>query len=226
MSFIKKGFDSLTGKTAAKEASKAQQQGTQLGMEEQRRQFDMLQQLMQPYVQSGTGALQGQNDLLGLNGFDKQQGAIGNIENSPFFKSQYQQAENALLQNAAATGGLRGGNFQEVLADNRSNMLFGNVQQQLQNLSGASANGQSAAAGLGGQGLQFGQNIAQGYGDIGQAKAGYQLAKGQINSGLLNFGLKAGSMALGGGLGGMGGFGGGMIGTTGAGMSGNLPALF
>ena len=200
MSFIKKGFDSLTGKTAAKEASKAQQQGTQLGMEEQRRQFDMLQQLMQPYVQSGTGALQGQNDLLGLNGFDKQQGAIGNIENSPFFKSQYQQAENALLQNAAATGGLRGGNFQEVLADNRSNMLFGNVQQQLQNLSGAAANGQSAAAGLGGQGLMFGQNIAQGYGDIGQAKAGYQLAKGQINAGLLNTAIKGGMMAMGGGF--------------------------
>lgn len=197
MSFIKKGFDSLTGKTAAKEASKAQQNASQQGMEEQRRQFDALQKLMQPYVQSGTGALQGQNNLLGLNGFGKQQGAISNIENSPFFKSQYQQAENALLQNASATGGLRGGNTQEALADNRSNLLFGNVQQQLQNLSGVASNGQNAAAGLGGQGLQFGQNMAQGYGDIGQAQAGYQLAKGQVNQGLLGFGLKAGANALG-----------------------------
>lgn len=200
MSFIKKGFDALTGKTAAKEASKAQQQGTEAGMAEQRRQFDALQALMKPYVQSGTGALQGQNDLLGLNGFDKQQGAIGNIENSPFFKSQYQQAENALLQNASATGGLRGGNFQEALADNRSNLLFGNVQQQLQNLSSVASNGQSAAAGLGGQGLQFGNNIAQGYQDIGQAQGGYQLAKGQINQGLLNFGLQAGAKYLSGGF--------------------------
>lgn len=197
MSFIKKGFDSLTGKTAAKEASKAQQNASQQGMEEQRRQFDALQQLMKPYVESGAGALSGQNDLLGLNGFDKQQGAIGNIENSPFFKSQYQQAENALLQNASATGGLRGGNFQEALADNRSNMLFQNVQGQLQNLSGVAANGQSAAAGLGGNGLQFGQNIAQGYQDIGQAQAGYQLGKGQIYQNLLGFGLKAGAGALG-----------------------------
>lgn len=200
MSFIKKGFDSLTGKTAAKNAANAQQKGTELGMAEQKRQFDMLQQLMQPYVQSGTGALQGQNDLLGLNGFDKQQGAIGNIENSPFFKAQYQNAENALLQNASATGGLRGGNTQEALADNRSNMLFGNVQQQLQNLSGVASNGQSAAAGLGGQGLAFGQQQAQGYQDIGQAQGGYQLAKGQINQGLLNFGLQAGMKAFGGGL--------------------------
>lgn len=200
MSFIKKGFDALTGKTAAKEASKAQQQGTEAGMAEQRRQFDALQALMKPYVQSGTGALQGQNDLLGLNGFNKQQGAIGNIENSPFFKSQYQQAENALLQNASATGGLRGGNIQEALADNRSNLLFGNVQQQLQNLSGVASNGQSAAAGLGGQGLQFGNNIAQGYQDIGQAQGGYALAKGQIYTGLYNNALKGAAAAMGGGF--------------------------
>ena len=197
MGFVKDAFDSITGKSAAKDASKAQQQATEKGMAEQRRQFDIMQQLMQPYVDQGKGALQGQNDLLGLNGFGSQQSAIGNIENSPFFKSQYQQAENALLQNAAATGGLRGGNTQEALADNRSNMLYNNVQQQLQNLSGVAANGQSAAAGLGGQGLTFGNNMAQGYSDIGQAQAGYQLAKGQINQGLLGFGLKAGASALG-----------------------------
>lgn len=197
MSFIKKGFDSLTGKSAAKDASKAQQKATEAGMAEQRRQFDIMQQLMQPYVDQGKGALAGQNDLLGLNGFGKQQSAIGNIENSPFFKSQYQQAENALLQNASATGGLRGGNIQEALADNRSNLLFGNVQQQLQNLSGVASNGQSAAAGLGGNGLTFGNNIAQGYQDIGQAQGGYQLAKGQINQGLLGFGLKLGANAMG-----------------------------
>ena len=197
MSFIKKGFDSLTGKTAAKKAGEAQQYATEQGMEEQRRQFDIMQQLMNPYVQAGQQGLSGQQDLLGLNGFDKQQGAIGNIENSPFFKSQYQQAENALLQNAAATGGLRGGNFQEALADNRSNMLFNNVNQQLQNLSGVASNGQSAAAGLGGNALQFGNNMAQGYQDIGQAQAGYQLAKGQVNQGLLGFGLKLGAGAMG-----------------------------
>lgn len=197
MGFVKNIWDDVTGKSAAKEASKAQQQGTEKGMEEQRRQFDALQALMKPYVESGSGALAGQNDLLGLNGFGKQQTAIGNIENSPFFKSQYQQAENALLQNASATGGLRGGNMQEALADNRSNLLFGNVQQQLQNLSGVASNGQNAAAGLGGNALQFGNNIAQGYQDIGQAQAGYQLAKGQVNQGLLGFGLKLGAGAMG-----------------------------
>lgn len=200
MGFIKKGFDAITGKTGAKEASKAQQQATQQGMAEQKRQFDLMQQLMNPYVQAGQQGLSGQQDLLGLNGFDKQQGAIGNIENSPFFKSQYQQAENALLQNAAATGGLRGGNFQEALADNRSNMLFNNVNQQLQNLSGVASNGQSAAAGLGGNAMTFGNNMAQGYADIGQAQGSYQLAKGQIYTGLYNNALKGAAAAMGGGF--------------------------
>ena len=104
------------------------------------------------------------------------------------------------MQNAAATGGLRGGNFQEALADNRSNMLFNNVNQQLQNLSTVAGNGQNAAAGLGGNAIAFGNNIAQGYQDIGQAQGGYQLAKGQINQGLLNFGLRAGASYLGGGF--------------------------
>ena len=200
MSFIKDTFDSITGKSAAKDASKAQQQGVELGMEEQKRQFDALQALMQPYVQSGTGALQGQNDLLGLNGFDSQQSAIGNIENSPFFQSQYQQAENALLQNASATGGLRGGNFQEALADNRSNMLYNNVQSQLQGLSGAAANGQSAAAGLGGSGMQFGQQAADGYNNIGQAQAGYDMYKSNLYSGMFNKAVQAGATAMGGGF--------------------------
>ena len=92
---------------------------------------------------------------------------------------------------------MRGGNFQEALADNRSNMLFNNVNQQLQNLSGVASNGQSAAAGLGGNAMTFGNNMAQGYADIGQAQAGYQLAKGQVNQGLLGFGLKLGAGAMG-----------------------------
>lgn len=200
MSFIKDTFDSITGKSAAKDASKAQQQATESGMEEQRRQFDALQALMQPYVRVGNQALTGQSNLLGLNGDSRQQAAIANIENSPFFKSQYQQAENALLQNASVTGGLRGGNMQEALADNRSNMLYNNVQSQLAGLSGAAANGQSAAAGLGGQGLTFGQNMAQGYDAIGQAQAGYDMYKSNLYSGMFNKAVQAGSAAMGGGF--------------------------
>jgi hypothetical protein len=197
MGFVKDAWDSITGKSAARKAGKAQERASRNAMAAQKKQFEAMLELNQPYVDAGLGALGGQQDILGLNGQQAQQSAIDNIENSPFFKSQYQQAENAMMQNAAAMGGLRGGNIREALADNRSNMLYNNVQGQLQNLGGLTTLGQNAAAGSGAQSVNFGNNMAQGHQNIGQAQAGYQLAKGQINQGLLGFGLKAGASALG-----------------------------
>lgn len=168
-------------KKAAQSANQSQEGMSREAIAEQQRQFDQLQALLKPYVSAGTGALTGQQDLLGLNGQKAQQGAITNIENSPFFKSQYQQAENALLQNAAATGGLRGGNFQEALADNRSNMLYNNVQGQLQNYGNLVTGGQNAAAGVGTAGQNMANQVGQQLNSIGASQAGYALAKGQAN---------------------------------------------
>lgn len=168
-------------KKAAQSAQQSQEGMSREAIAEQKRQFDQLQALLKPYVSAGTGALTGQQDLLGLNGQQAQQGAISSIENSPFFKSQYQQAENALLQNASATGGLRGGNFQEALADNRSNMLFGNVQSQLQNYGNLVSGGQNAAAGVGTAGQNMANQVGQQLNGIGASQAGYALAKGQAN---------------------------------------------
>lgn len=168
-------------KKAAQSAQQSQEGMSREAIAEQQRQFDQLQALLKPYVSAGTGALTGQQDLLGLNGQQAQQGAIGQIENSPFFKSQYQQAENAMLQNASATGGLRGGNFQEALADNRSNMLYNNVQGQLQNYGNLVSGGQNAAAGVGTAGQNFANQVGQQLNGIGASQAGYALAKGQAN---------------------------------------------
>lgn len=189
----------LGGKSQKKAAQSAQQSQEGMSREaiaEQQRQFDQLQVLLKPYVSAGTGALAGQQDLLGLNGQQAQQGAIGNLENNPFFKSQYQQAENAMLQNAAATGGLRGGNFQEALADNRSNMLYNTVQGQITNLGGLAANGQNAANGVGTAGQNFANQVGQQLNGIGAGQAGYALAKGQANQNMMN-GIFAGAGAIG-----------------------------
>lgn len=172
---------SRSQKKAAQSANRSQEGMSREAIAEQKRQFDQLQALLKPYVSAGTGALSGQQDLLGLNGQKAQQGAIAQIENSPFFKSQYQQAENALLQNAAATGGLRGGNFQEALADNRSNMLYNNVQGQLQNYGNLVTGGQNAAAGVGTAGQNMANQVGQQLNSIGASQAGYALAKGQAN---------------------------------------------
>ena len=120
-------FGGITGANqqaqAGQAAAASQSAAAQAGVDEQGRQFDALVELMSPYVQSGEAALAGQQGLLGLGGQDLQQQLVGNIESSPLFASLQQQGENAILQNASATGGLRGGNTQAALAQFRPQML-------------------------------------------------------------------------------------------------------
>ncbi len=53
---------------AANTAANAQVQAAQLGIEEQRRQFDQVRALLQPYVSAGNTGLAAQLDLMGLGG--------------------------------------------------------------------------------------------------------------------------------------------------------------
>ncbi|MDC5120134.1 hypothetical protein NRA41_19090 [Acinetobacter baumannii] len=164
---------------AADRASQAQENAAMAGIDETRRQFDALQELMKPFVNAGTGALSGQQDLLGLNGAEKQQAAIDAINNSQAMQTYMKQGENAILQNASATGGLRGGNTQAALSEFRPQLLNQLINQQYANLGGLTALGQNAAAGVGNAGMQTAGNISNLLQQSGAAQAGGYLAKGQ-----------------------------------------------
>lgn len=164
---------------AAEDASYAQKQAAQMSIDEQRRQFDAIQALLKPYVEAGAPALGQQQALLGLSGDVAQQNAIAGIASSPELANLIGQGENALLQNASATGGLRGGNTQAALAQFRPQMLNQLIQQRYANLGGLTSLGQQSAAMQGTAGMQTGQAIAQQFGAMGQARAGEALAKGQ-----------------------------------------------
>ena len=224
---ISGGLSSHAQTKAAKSAAGSQQAAAELGIAEQQRQFDALQQVLQPYVQRGTQAIAGlspyeqvgpealaqQRALVGLGGAGAQQSAISALEASPLFQAQLQQGENALLQNASATGGLRGGNIQGALAQFRPQLLNQLIQDQYSRLGGLTALGQtttqnlaqlgqSSAAGQGAAGLQTGSNIVNLLGNIGQAQAGGALAKGQAQANLFgNIGGGIGSAAILSGLG-------------------------
>lgn len=165
--------------SAAKSAASTQAASAQAGIDEQRRQFDLTQKLLGPYAQAGEGALSAQQALIGLAGPEAQAEAIRNIEMSPQFTSMVAQGENALLQNASATGGLRGGNTQAALAQFRPNLLSGLIQQQYQNLGGITTTGANAAAGVGSAGMDTGANVANLLQQQGAATAGGQIAAGQ-----------------------------------------------
>lgn len=157
---------------AAKSAAKTQAESADAGVAEQRRQYDELVKLLSPYTKAGTGSLKLQQALAGVGGSAAQKEAISGIERSPYFQATAKQGENAILQNASATGGLRGGNTQGALAQFRPGLLNQLVQQQYQNLGGITSLGQNSAAQTGNAGMQSASNIGNLLAQQGQAQAG------------------------------------------------------
>lgn len=167
---------------AARDAAQLQSQSAQAGIDEQHRQFDAIQKLLSPFVNAGTGALGGQQDLLGTNGGGAQQAAIAGIQGSPQFQAMTQQGEDAILANASATGGLRGGNVQSALAQFRPQLLAQLIDQQYARLGGLTTTGANAAAGVGTAGVQTGLGVSQLLGQQGAAQAGAALLAGKTSA--------------------------------------------
>lgn len=209
MSAVGDFISSITGAKqageAAERAGEVQAGAAQAGIEEQRRQFDKLMEIMTPYSQAGveslvgmrpyeeTGlrSLQEQRILAGLEGPDAQRAALDQLAASAEFQAQVEQGERALLQRAAATGGLRGGNIQEALAQFRPQILSELIKQQYGRLGGftqlgsqTATNiaqlGQAAAAGQATGALRSGEAIAGLIGEQGAAQAGGILGQGGV----------------------------------------------
>lgn len=190
MSFISDFIGDITGANKAADGASAaaatQANSAQLGIDELRRQFDRMAELQQPYAQAGTQSLKAQQDLAGLNGPEAQAAAIAALEGSPQFAAMQQQGETAILQNASATGGLRGGNTQGALAEFRPALLSQLIEQQYGRLGGLTSIGQNAAAGVGNAGMNTGNNITNLLQQQGAAQAGGALAQGRMQAGYAN----------------------------------------
>ena len=165
---------------AASKAGKAQVQAADAAAAEQRAAREEMRTLLNPYVSAGTPALQAQMAALGLSGPEAQQQFVTQQEQSPFFQALAQQGEEAILQNASATGGLRGGNVQGALAQFRPALLNQFLEQQYGRLGGLTKIGQASAAGVGAAGQEAATQIGQAYTQAGQAQAGAAL--GQANA--------------------------------------------
>jgi hypothetical protein len=192
----------LEGGQAAAQAGQTQVAAAQGGMDEQRRQFEEFTRILQPYTQVGLTAVQGlapyaeagapaleqQQALLGLRGPQAEREAISRISGGETFQALARQGEEALLQRASATGGLRGGNIQAALAQFRPQLLSGLIEQQYGRLGGLAATGQTTQAALAGlgqasaarqaaAGQQTAANISGLLGQQGSAQAASQLAQ-------------------------------------------------
>jgi len=164
---------------AAGNAADAAAGGSKDAMLMQMQTMDRLSKMLKPYRKAGELGLGGQLDLLGLNGNDAQAASIAALEKSPQFTSLVQSGENALLQNASATGGLRGGNTSAALAQFRPQMLSQIIESQYGKYAGLSALGENAAAQTGNN-MTNSTNAISGYlSNIGQTNAMGQIAQGQ-----------------------------------------------
>lgn len=113
-----------------------------------------------------------------------QQQLINQVMDSPFYQANTEQMEEAIMRNAARTGGLRSGDVQSALATEQSNLLQQGVNQQLQGLSAfAFPNLNTNAIANTMQGI--GQTQAQGALGAAQARqAGYGGAANAITQGI------------------------------------------
>ena len=178
------------GAEAAGDAASAQAGSAEAGIAEQRRQFNEIQKLLAPYVAVGQPALEQQQAFLGMQGPEAERAAIERIRGGATFQALARQGEEALLQRASATGGLRGGNVQAALAQFRPALLSQLLEQQYSRLGGLTSLGQQSAAGVGTAGQAMGINVTNLLGQQGAAQAagalGQAQAWGQTIGGLSN----------------------------------------
>jgi hypothetical protein len=169
-------------KKASRRAEAAQLEYLNRALDEQRRQFDTTQQNFEPYNNLGRASLGPLGDLIGVNGNDAQGSAIEALRSSPFYQSLYRTGEEALLANASATGGIRGGNTQRSLADFGADTLATTIDRQLANLGGLAGMGLGSTESLANFGANKANAVSNILGQQGQVRAGGLLTRGGITA--------------------------------------------
>ncbi len=194
----------ITGSTkaakGAQQAANTQAAAADRAIAEQRAARDQSQQLQQPYVDAGSKSLAAQMALIGLNGTGAQQEALNALLTGPEYTTAVTQGEEAILQNAAATGGLRGGNTQNSLARFRADLLNSTIASKYNQLGGITSLGQNAAAGVASKNLASAGMIGSLLGEQASAIAGGQIAAGNSVTNGFNTAIGVGGLLAGSGL--------------------------
>lgn len=142
---------------AGNRAADAQAQANQLATEERRRQFDITQQNMRPWLDAGGWALGQQQNFL--------RGDFTAALNSPDYLAALQEGTKALDYGATARGNLWGGGADADRIRFGQNLATQQIGNYYNRLAGVSGTGQTTANQLG----QFGQNYANQVGQNAQA---------------------------------------------------------
>lgn len=156
---------------AAKNGANAQKDASQAAIDEQRRQFDITQGNLAPYLAAGKDALGRQNSFLN--------GDFSGFQNSPDYKYALQQGIGSLDSSAAAHGGLFGGGADRDRIRFASGLATQNADNYYNKLTGMSQTGYNTGNSLGQLGANMAGQIGSQYNNIGNAR---QSAYSQIGN--------------------------------------------
>lgn len=172
------------GARASKEASESQMQMTQMGIAEQRRQYDQTRADQMPWMEAGKNAL---TELVA-----KVKAGPGEFTKSPGYDFRLAEGEKALTRNAAATGGTQSGRTMKALtkygqdyATNDYDNFLRRYYESLNPYQALSGTGQTTAASIGQAGGNSANTISALLNAQGNAKAtGIMNASNAMTSGI------------------------------------------
>ena len=151
-----------SGRNAARETSEQQ-----LG--ELRRQFDIGQSRIEPFFQEAVPAFQLQAAFSGSRGPEAQREAFAGFQESPNVAFLREQGLRGVEGQAAATGGLGGGERLRELTRFSQGLALQDFENQFNRLGIISGRGQTAGSELAQRGSQFGAQFGNVLGNESQA---------------------------------------------------------
>lgn len=183
------GLLSSVGKAVFGDPTKGIKKATQMQIEAQKEAMKYLQGIDRIPLEYRDKAYQSVGDFF-MGDPEVQQQFISGVQQNPFYNQMINTGEEAVLRNAAATGGFRSGTTSANLARNSQNVLQNLVGQQLQGQMGLmnpSLNTGNIAN------LMVGQGQTGAQGQMAMTNANQQLA-GQTLSAILGAAGMAGNM--------------------------------
>ena len=172
---------------AARRAAEMQGQSGNLSLAEMRRQFEISQNNLAPWLRAGTAAVREQQALMGLGGDTA--GALAALQSSPGYRARLEQGSRALEGSLAARGGMGSGKAMTAAQGWGQDYASNEYANRLNQLGALSGTGQSTAGTLAG----LGQNYATGMGNIWQNMANTQGAAGIAGQNAWQSGLLGGA---------------------------------
>lgn len=157
---------------AAKDAARAQQQGTDAQIAEQRRQYDLSRQDQMPWMQAGWDALDRQQRFL--------DGDYGEALSSPDYLARLEWGQKGLDRGASARGNLFSGGYDADRMKFNADMATEGLNTYWNRLAGRAGQGQVTASGLGSLGASMANNIGGALQNNANARASSYMQQGNI----------------------------------------------